>query len=311
MKRIGVVLDIHEQVIAEDEAGLRLDVVLSSNMEDMSRSYIQKLIKKGSVKINGHTEVSQKYKVKIDDEIVIRIPEPEQLNVTPENIPLKIVYEDKDLIIINKDKGMVVHPAAGNHSGTMVNALLYHCKTLSTINGVIRPGIVHRIDKDTSGLLVVAKNDKTHRLLAEQFKIHSIKRVYHAVTYGNVKKDKGTIDLPIGRHPINRLKMTVTNQHAKNAVTHYQVKERYGKYTYIQAELETGRTHQIRVHMAYIQHPLLGDMVYGPKKTKLSIEGQILHAKILGFVHPTTGNYMEFESDLPEHFLQALKKIKG
>lgn len=304
-------LNTYELIVAHDEEGERLDVFLASNIENLSRSYIQKLIEKSAVDINARVEKSKKYKVRAQDKIVIHIPKPERLEIAAENIPLEIVYEDNDLIVVNKAKGMVVHPAVGNYTGTMVNALLFHCKNLSTINGVIRPGIVHRIDKDTSGLLVSAKNDHAHTSLGEQFKAHSIKRIYNAITYGNIKNDVGTVEMPIGRHPTNRLKMAVTDFHSKEAITHYQVKERYGNFTFIEAQLETGRTHQIRVHMAYIHHPLLGDMVYGPKKPKYHIEGQILHAKVLGFVHPTTGNYMEFDSDLPHHFEDAIRKVKA
>ncbi|MCG8481983.1 MAG: RluA family pseudouridine synthase [Clostridia bacterium] len=302
-------MDKHELKIDQEEDGTRLDRLLSLNIEELSRNYIQKLIEKGSVMINGAIEQSKKYKVKANDHIVISIPEPEKLEIDPENIPLEIIYEDNDLVVVNKPKGMVVHPAPGNYSSTMVNALLYHCDNLSTINGVIRPGIVHRIDKDTSGLLVVAKNNKAHHSLAEQLKKHSIDRVYHAIAYGNIKNDEGTINLPIGRHPVNRLKMAVTRQNSKEAVTHYKVIKRFGGFTYIQAKLETGRTHQIRVHMAYMQHPLLGDMVYGPKKAKFKIEGQLLHAKVLGFNHPSTHKYLEFDSRLPKHFLDAINKI--
>ncbi|NLK73194.1 MAG: RluA family pseudouridine synthase [Clostridiales bacterium] len=304
-------IDVYDFLTEKDEEGTRLDVFLSSNMEDFSRSYIQKIIEMGNVCINGKIELSKKYKVKREDKIEIKIPKPVELEIIPEDIPLDIYYEDEDVVVVNKPKGMVVHPAAGNYTGTMVNALLYHCKNLSSINGVIRPGIVHRIDKDTSGLLVAAKNDRAHASLAEQFKEHSIKRVYHAITYGNIKDDSGTVDLPIGRHPTNRLKMAVTDINSRNAVTHYVVRQRFENFTYIEARLETGRTHQIRVHMAYIHHPLLGDMLYGPKKTKYNIEGQILHAKILGFIHPRTGDLMEFECDLPKHFNDAVRKIKG
>lgn len=305
-----ILLDSYELKIEQEEEGERLDVILSSNIEDLSRNYIQKLIEKGAVTINGVIEESKKYKVKKNDKVSIIVPEPQKLELIPENIPLDIIYEDLDLIVVNKPKGMVVHPAVGNYTGTMVNALLYHCKNLSTINGVIRPGIVHRIDKDTSGILVVAKNDKSHAILAGQLKEHSIKRIYHSVVYGNITKDKGTIDFPIGRHPTNRLKMAVTDLNSKRAVTHFEILERYGNFTYLKAQLETGRTHQIRVHMAYINHPLLGDLTYGPKKSKYHIEGQILHAKMLGFIHPSTGEYMEFDSDLPKHFVDAIKKVK-
>lgn len=304
-----ITLDKHELIIEQEEDGARLDSLLASHIEELSRSYIQKLIEKGAVKINGAIEKTKKYKVQANDCVVISIPEPEKLEIEPEDIPLEIVYEDNDLVVVNKPKGMVVHPAPGNYSNTMVNALLYHCDNLSNINGVIRPGIVHRIDKDTSGLLVVAKSNKAHHSLAEQFKAHSINRIYHAIAYGNIKDDTGTINLPIGRHPVNRLKMAVTRQNSKGAVTHYKVIKRFGDFTYIQAKLETGRTHQIRVHMTYIQHPLLGDVVYGPKKPKYKIEGQLLHAKVLGFEHPVTHQYFEFDSPLPKHFIDAMSKI--
>ena len=292
-----------------ENSDLRLDKYLASQLEDFTRSAVSKLIEGGQVKVNEKT-ASKNYKCKAGDRVVIEIPDPVELDVTAENIPLDIVYEDSDLLVVNKPKGMVVHPAAGNYSGTLVNALLYHCKdSLSGINGVIRPGIVHRIDKDTSGLLIVAKNDTAHLDLAQQIKEHSFHRAYQAVAYGNFKEDNGTVNQPIGRHPKDRKKMAVTFKNSKNAVTHYEVISRYEKFTHIRCVLETGRTHQIRVHMAYIGHPLAGDEVYGPKKVITQLNGQCLHAGELGFVHPRTKEYMEFTAPLPEYFTNFLKKL--
>ena len=242
----------------------------------------------------------------------IYIPEPETLEITAEAIPLTIVYEDNDLLVVDKPAGMVVHPAPGNSSGTLVNALMYHCgDNLSSINGIIRPGIVHRIDKDTSGLLMVAKNDRAHSSLSSQLAEHSITRRYRAIVYNNIREDEGTVDKPIGRDPGNRLRNAVTDIGSKHAVTHYKVLERFGQFTYIEAVLETGRTHQIRVHMSYIRHPLLGDELYGPVKNRQGAKRQMLHAGILGFVHPSTGEYMEFQSPLPEDFEKVLNKLRG
>lgn len=292
-----------------ENSDLRLDKYLVSQLEDFTRSAVSKLIEGGQVKVNDKT-ASKNYKCKVGDRVEIEIPDPVELDVTAENIPLDIVYEDSDLLVVNKPKGMVVHPAAGNYSGTLVNALLYHCKdSLSGINGVIRPGIVHRIDKDTSGLLIVAKNDTAHLDLAQQIKEHSFHRAYQAVAYGNFKEDNGTVNQPIGRHPKDRKKMAVTFKNSKNAVTHYEVISRYEKFTHIRCVLETGRTHQIRVHMAYIGHPLAGDEVYGPKKVITQLNGQCLHAGELGFVHPRTKEYMEFTAPLPEYFTNFLKKL--
>lgn len=304
-------LNTFEFIVEEEMKGTRLDVVLSIVIEEASRSHLQKLIDIGRVEVNGEVDTSKKYKVKTGDSIKVTIPEPVHLNVTPEDIPLDIVFEDEDLLVVNKPKGMVVHPAAGNFTGTLVNAILYHCKTLSSINGVIRPGIVHRIDKDTSGLLMIAKNDAAHRSLAEQLASHSIKRAYRAVVYHNFQEDAGTVNAPIGRDPKNRLKMTVTQMNSKEAVTHYRVLQRFGSFTYIECSLETGRTHQIRVHMAHINHPLLGDAVYGPKKKAMGVETQMLHAKVLGFHHPKTEEYMEFNSPLPQEFANIIKKLGG
>ena len=292
-----------------DSDGIRIDRYLADNLSDFTRSAISRLIADGNVYINGKI-TSKSYKCKLNDEIRVNVPDATPLDVAAQNIPLDIVYEDDDLLIVNKAKGMVVHPAAGNYTDTLVNALLYHCKdSLSGINGVIRPGIVHRIDKDTSGLLIVAKNDMAHLDLAEQIKVHSFKRAYQAVAYGNFKDDSGTVHQPIGRSPNDRKKMAVTQKNSKDAVTHYEVVRRYGDYTHIRCVLETGRTHQIRVHMAYIGHPLAGDSVYGPKKVITSLNGQCLHAGELGFIHPRTKQYMEFNAPLPDYFTRFIKQI--
>ncbi|QOX62536.1 RluA family pseudouridine synthase [Anoxybacterium hadale] len=298
-------------IIEEDFKGTRLDLVLSLLIEETSRSHLQKLIEQGKVTVNGAVNNLKKYKVNTGDLVTVSVPEPVLLDVAAEDIPINIVYEDEDVLVINKPKGIVVHPAAGNYNGTLVNAILYHCKSLSSINGVIRPGIVHRIDKDTSGLLMVAKNDVAHRSLAEQLAAHSITRAYRAVVYHNFQEDEGTVDAPIGRDPNNRLRMAVNRMNGKEAVTHFKVLERFGSFTHLEARLETGRTHQIRVHMAYINHPLLGDAVYGPKKHVMGVESQMLHAKLLGFRHPRTGVYMEFDSQLPDEFKRILSKLGG
>ena len=287
-----------------------MDSVLSLILQEYSRSYLSKLIEDGAVLVNGNPETSKKYKVKEGDEISIRIPEAKPLDVEAEDIPLDIVYEDDDLMVINKPRGMVVHPAAGNYTGTLVNAVMAHAgDSLSSINGVIRPGIVHRIDKDTSGLIMVAKNNRAHESLSAQLKEHSITRRYVALVYDNIVNDNGTIDAPIGRDPKNRLRKKVNGEAPRRAVTHYKVLERYGKYTLCEMKLETGRTHQIRVHMAYIKHPLVGDPLYGPSKQPAFLKGQMLHAKVLGFVHPTTGEYMEFTQELPEDFLENMRRL--
>lgn len=297
--------------IEEEQKGTRIDLVLSLSLPDISRSFIQKLFEKGNITVNGKPCTSKKYKAETGDSVEITIPEPVDLKIEAENIPIDIVYEDEDVLVVNKPRGMVVHPAAGNYTGTLVNAVMYHCgDRLSSINGVIRPGIVHRIDKDTSGLLMIAKNDRAHESLSAQLAEHSITRRYQALVYHNFKEDEGTVNAPLGRDPKNRLKRAVTDYNAKRAVTHYQVLERFGRYTLIEARLETGRTHQIRVHMAYIKHPLVGDLLYGPKKQTIPIEGQMLHAKTLGFVHPRTGNYMEFDSPLPEYFIEILTELR-
>jgi 23S rRNA pseudouridine1911/1915/1917 synthase len=301
----------YEFVIEESRQGTRLDAVLALVMEEVSRSRVQKLVDLGQVTVNGEACASKKYLVKAGDAVRVTVPEPGRLDVLPEDIPLDIVYEDEDVLVVNKPKGMVVHPAAGNDSGTLVNAILHYCRTLSAINGVIRPGIVHRIDKDTSGLLVVAKNDAAHRGLAAQLAAHSVTRAYRAVVYHGFREDEGTVDAPIGRDPKNRLKMAVTPSNGRRAVTHYRVLQRLGAFTYLEARLETGRTHQIRVHMAHINHPLLGDAVYGPGKRALGAESQVLHAKLLGFRHPGTGEYMEFDSPLPAEFQAIIRKLGG
>lgn len=298
-------------IIDQDNQSTRIDSVLSLLLPDTSRSFIQKLIEDGNLTVNGKTCTKKKYLVTAGEEIKIRIPEPEQLKIEAENIPLEIVYEDDDVLVVNKPKGMVVHPAVGNYTGTLVNAVMYHCgERLSSINGVIRPGIVHRIDKDTSGLLMIAKNDMAHESLSAQLAAHSITRRYTALVYDNLVQDEGTVDTPIGRDPANRLRQAVTAQNSKRAVTHWRVLERFGRYTLIEARLETGRTHQIRVHMAYSKHPLVGDPVYGPKKQSLTQDGQMLHAGVLGFVHPRTGDYMEFTAPLPAYFTEILQKLR-
>lgn len=303
-------MELNEFTAAESDEGKRIDSFLTSNCPEMTRSMIQKLIENGNVTVNEKV-IAKNYKLKNKDSIALFIPDPEIMEAKPENIPLDIVYEDDDLLVVNKPKNMVVHPAPGNHDGTLVNALLYHCgNSLSGINGVMRPGIVHRIDKDTSGLLIVAKNDFSHRLLAEQIKVHSFERKYMAVVYGNLKDDEGTIDAPIGRHPTDRKKMTVIQKNSKQAVTHYKVIERFEGFTFVELTLETGRTHQIRVHMASIGHPVAGDPVYGPKKIITSLGGQCLHAYYISFIHPRTGKTLTLSSDLPDYFTDFLTKLK-
>jgi len=297
--------------IEEEFDNIRLDKVLAAYLTDLSRTYLQKLIENGNVTLNGKT-LKTNFKVSAGQEIEVLLPEPETLKVEPENIPLDILYEDSDVIVINKPKNMVVHPAAGHYSGTLVNALLYHCKdSLSGINGIMRPGIVHRIDKDTTGALVVCKNDIAHQCLAAQLKEHSITRRYEAIVYNTFKETEGRIEGPIGRHPSERTKMAINYKNGKDAITNYQVLENLGNaYAHVECRLETGRTHQIRVHMASIHHPLVGDNIYGPAKDSFKLEGQTLHAKILGFVHPTTKEYMEFEAPTPEYFINLLQKLR-
>lgn len=289
--------------------GERLDKYISETAEEISRSYAAKLAGDGKIQSGGKT-LDKKYRVSEDEVIKIDIPEPQKISVAPENIPLNIVYEDDDLIVVNKPQGMVVHPAAGNYSGTLVNALMYHCPDgLSAINGVIRPGIVHRIDKDTSGLLVVAKNNDAHTALAAQLKERKAVRRYHALVNGNIKEDGGTVNKPIGRSPSDRKKMAVVAG-GREAVTHYRVLERFGAYTLVECTLETGRTHQIRVHMASIGHSIVGDPVYGIKKERFKLKGQLLHAKTIGFVHPSTGEMMEFDSEIPDYFADILDRLR-
>ncbi|MDP9751622.1 RluA family pseudouridine synthase [Thermoanaerobacter pentosaceus] len=291
----------------EDE-GKRIDVFLAAEL-DYTRSYIKKLIVDELVFVNGKT-VKPSYKVKENDEVVVNIPEAEKIDVLPENIPLDILYEDDDIIVINKPQGMVVHPAPGNYSGTLVNALLYHCKNLSGINGILRPGIVHRLDKDTSGVMVVAKNDKAHISLSNQIKERSVFKKYVAIVEGVIKDEEGKIEAPIGRHPVDRKKMAVIED-GRYALTLYKVLERFKENTLIEAVIKTGRTHQIRVHMAFIGHPVVGDPVYGFKKQKFKLKGQALHSRVLGFIHPTKGVYMEFEAPLPEYFKKLIEILRN
>ena len=299
-------INAHIISVAPEKAGERIDKIICGAIDSLSRSAVQKIIDEGGVSVGG-VIISKNYKVRANDMIKLIVPEAKELEVTPENIPLDIRYEDRDLLVVNKPKGMVVHPAAGNYDGTLVNALLYHCKdSLSGINGVIRPGIVHRIDKDTSGLLIVAKNDMAHISLAEQIKAHSFTREYQSVVYGRMKNESGTVDAPIGRHPVDRKKMAVTPKNSKNAVTHFSVINEYKDFTHIKLRLETGRTHQIRVH---IGHPVAGDAVYGPKKVIEYLSGQCLHAGLIGFKHPRTNEYIEIESELPEYFTDFLRRI--
>ncbi len=297
---------------AEGADGLRIDRYLSDREEDLSRSYLQKLLKEGGVLVNGKA-VKSNYKVYSGDQIQLHVPEAVEPEILAEPMDLDILYEDSDIILINKPKGMVVHPAAGHYSGTLVNGLMDHCRgDLSGINGVMRPGIVHRIDMDTTGVLIVCKNDRAHNAIAEQLKVHSITRKYYAIVHGRIKEDTGTVNAPIGRHPTDRKKMSINEKNGKEAVTHYRVLQRFDRFTYVECQLETGRTHQIRVHMASIGHPLLGDSVYGPAKAPFSgLQGQTLHAGVLGIIHPTTGAYMEFSSPLPEYFQTLLQKLEG
>lgn len=302
--------DIFE--VMEEQEGERLDKYLSIIYPDFSRSFFQKLIKDSSVFVNDKVEKAS-YIVKLEDVVTIHFPDAVQTTIKPENIHLDIIYEDDDLLIVNKPKGMVVHPSAGHYTGTLVNGIMYHCKdSLSGINGEIRPGIVHRIDMDTTGSLIVCKNDFSHINIAEQIKVHSVNRIYEGIVCGNVKEDEGTIEGPIGRHPVERKKMAINEKNGKPAITHYKVLERFGNYTYMQFKLETGRTHQIRVHMSSIGHPLLGDSLYSSGKSPFkALQGQTLHAKTIGFVHPTTQQYVEFEAPLPEYFEKLLTQLKN
>ena len=296
--------------VDNQENNLRIDKLLSDRIPEQSRSYLQKLIKDGNITVNGSI-VKPNYKVQANDLINLSLPEQEEPDILPENIPLDILYEDDDILVINKPKGMVVHPSAGHYTGTVVNAVMYHCNgNLSGINGVMRPGIVHRIDMDTTGAIVICKSDQAHQNLAEQLKVHSITRKYRAIVYGNFKDDNGTITGDIGRHPIDRKKMAIVQRNGKPAITHYHVLERFGAYTYIECQLETGRTHQIRVHMASTGHPLLGDELYGPSKCPFHLQGQCLHAMILGFQHPISGQYVQFEAPLPDYFTHLLQNLR-
>ena len=296
--------------IETDDVNKRVDVFLNEEMEDVSRSALQKNIEKGNITVNGE-KISKNYKLHLGDIVEAELPPPKNIDIVPEDIPLDIMYEDDDLIVINKSQNMVVHPAPGHYTGTLVNALMFHCgDNLSGINGVLRPGIVHRIDKDTSGVLVIAKSDLAHKGLSEQLAEHSMKRVYNAIVYNSFSEESGTVDRNIDRSKNDRKKMAVVMQGGRNAVTHYKVIEKLGKYTWVELQLETGRTHQIRVHMSYIGHPLLGDPVYGPKKCPFNLNGQVLHAKVLGFIHPRTGEYMEFNSELPDYFSSLIERLK-
>lgn len=298
-------------VITEEMEEERVDKCLSELIDSLSRSYIQKLLSEGKITINN-IPVKSSYRVKADDKVKVILPPAVTPDIVPENIPLDILYEDEDVIVVNKPKGMVVHPAPGHYSGTLVNALLAHCgHDLSGINGVLRPGIVHRIDKDTTGSVIVCKNDRAHACIAQQLKDHAITRKYHAIVQGNLKEETGTIHTLIGRHPGDRKKMAVVKNGGKEAVTHYKVLKHFEKYTYIECQLETGRTHQIRVHMAYLGYPLLGDIVYGSgKNCPYHLEGQTLHAKILGFQHPVTKKYIETDAPLPAYFIRLLARLR-
>ena len=303
-------MDIKDFIVEAGEQSLRIDRYLAEHCADFSRSYLQKLLKDQAVSVNGKP-VKANYKTQEGDRILLEVPDLREPDILPEDIPLDILYEDEYLMVVNKPKDMVVHPSAGHMEGTLVNGIMAHCKgRLSGINGVLRPGIVHRIDKDTTGALLICKDDAVHRDIAEQLKEHSIKRRYRAIVQGNLKEDEGTVEAPIGRHPVDRKKMAVNYKNGKEAVTHYKVLERFGQYTYIECRLETGRTHQIRVHMASIGHPLLGDTVYGTAKNPWKLQGQTLHAMVLGFRHPVTGEFMEFEAPLPEYFCKLLDKLR-
>lgn len=296
--------------ITPEMEGERIDKCISNYLESLSRSYIQKIIKDGKAYVNDAV-VKANYKVKVDDKVQFEIPDCEEPDIPPQDIPLDILYEDKDILIVNKPKDMAVHPAPGHYEGTLVNAIMFHCKDeLSGINGVLRPGIVHRIDKDTTGSIIICKNDEAHRKIAQQLKEHSITRKYRAIVYGRIMEEEGTVNAPIGRHPTDRKKMAINEKNGKPAVTHYKVLERFDKYTYIECQLETGRTHQIRVHMTSIGHPLLGDEVYGNAKCPFKLEGQTLHAMTIGFIHPTTGEYVEYEAPLPEYFEHLLQILR-
>lgn len=306
-KTLNADAKVQEFIVKQQDIGKRLDVYLGEMLEEYSRSFIQRLIKEEHVKVNGNNSKAN-YRVRENDIIEVLIPPPENISIEPQKIDLNIVYEDDFIAVINKPQGMVVHPAPGNYTGTLVNALLYHFDNLSSINGKIRPGIVHRIDKDTSGLLVIAKNDLAHRSLAKQIKDKTMLRVYWALVEKNIKQDVGVINAPIARHPVDRKKMAVVYRpSSREAITHFKVLERYGDYTLVEARLETGRTHQIRVHMSYIGNPIVGDPVYGSKKQKFNLKGQALHAIKLGLIHPATNEYMEFTAPLPDYFKKLIE----
>lgn len=296
-------------IITEEMEEERIDKCLNTLMDALSRSYIQKLLTEGKVTVNGRS-VKASYRVSAEDEVILILPPSIVPDIRPENIPLSILYEDQDVIVVDKPKGMVVHPAPGHYEGTLVNALLYHCKNeLSGINGVLRPGIVHRIDRDTTGSVIACKNDHAHNEIARQLKEHTIVRKYQAIVQGVLKQDEGTVHARIGRHPADRKKMAVVDRGGKDAITHYRVLQHFQNATYIECTLETGRTHQIRVHMASLGHPLLGDFVYGAKNNSYKLSGQTLHAGVLGFIHPSTGEYVETRAPLPEYFEKLLKRL--
>ncbi|PRR86571.1 RluA family pseudouridine synthase [Clostridium luticellarii] len=301
-------MDVKELLVCSEEEEMRLDLFLCRHFPDKSRNHIQNIIERGQVHVNGKTKKSN-YKVKCSDNVVVTLPDPVNASIRAENIPIDVLYEDKDLIVVNKPQGMIVHPVAGIYTGTLVNALLNHCSDLSGINGVMRPGIVHRIDKDTSGVLVVAKNDYAHNKLAAQLKDHSMTREYVALVEQIIKEENGTVNMPLARHPKDKIKMAVVPG-GREAVTHYEVIERFKSNTLIKCVLETGRTHQIRVHMAYIGHPVVGDPVYGYKKQRFNLKGQLLHARKLGFIHPVTGKYMEFETEVPDYFKRIIEILR-
>ena len=305
-------MEIYDYTVEKEESGIRIDRYLAEKDSGLSRSFLQKLLKEGQITV-GEKAAKSNYKVRENDRIHLEIPDSSEPDIIPEDIPLDILYEDEDVLIVNKPKGMVVHPSAGHYSGTLVNAIMYHCKdSLSGINGQIRPGIVHRIDMDTTGSLIVCKNDESHVNIAEQIKEHTVNRIYVGIVCGNITEDEGTIEGAIGRHPVDRKKMAINEKNGKPAITHYKVLERFGNYTYMQFQLETGRTHQIRVHMASIGHPLLGDTLYSSGRSPFKhLQGQTLHAKTIGFVHPKSGEYMEFSAPLPEYFDNLLKLLKS
>lgn len=302
-------MDLFEIFVDEEDEDERLDSFLALELNGVSRTFVQRLIKDGQVLVNGIIK-KPRYLVKEGDYIQVQIPKPKSLEIVAEDIPIDIVYEDMDIVIVNKKRGMVVHPAPGNYTGTLVNALLYHVDNLSSINGIIRPGIVHRLDKDTSGLLIIAKNDNSHKFLSEKLKKRDILREYIAITYGEIEQDEGTINAPIGRNPGNRKKMAINHKHGKEAITNYKVLQRFGGYSLVQANLITGRTHQIRVHFASLKHPIVGDLLYSNRKEDSKYSGQFLHAKKIGFIHPRTKDYMEFKTEIPEMFKEFIEKLE-